>query len=60
MGVNYGKRRGRMEQLGGVSDITAFAIGNKNLKFSHVDEDSYYEEINRKLDRAEERFRNRV
>lgn len=59
MGVNYGHKRGRMEILGGVASTTAYALGVKNLKYSHVDEQVLYDITNRHLDIAEERFRNR-
>ena len=59
MGVNYGQRRGRMEILGGVSNSIGYALGIRKLKYSHIDEEVFYEITNRHLDRVEERFRNR-
>ena len=60
MGVNYGKRRGRLEILGGIPKTVVYALGNKHLKYSHADEDEFYDEINRVLDRTSERFRSRA
>ena len=59
MGVNYGKRRGRMEILGGISSAIAYSIGTRNQKFDHVNEDSYLKEINDRLDVVEKKFRQR-
>ena len=36
MGVNYGKRRGRLEIIN-PTQIIGYSIGTKSIKFDHID-----------------------
>ena len=59
MGVNYGQKRGRMEILGGLKDATAYSIGARNIKYSHIDEDVLYDEFNKRVRAFNKRFTER-
>ena len=53
MGVNYGYKRGRLEQIR-PNEVVALALGVNNFRFEHVDDITEAARIiNRELDRSE-------
>ena len=58
MGVNYGKRRGRLEIIN-PTQIIGYSIGTKSLKFDHIDTTKIADIVNERLDKVEQRIRER-
>ena len=48
-----------MEVLGDLDNITAYGLGTKHLKWSHIDEQVIADRVNEQLDTVEERFSER-
>ena len=57
MGVNYGQRRPRMEDLKNPTEIVETTIGEKELKMTHFDEQLIYDKINAELDKQEAKIK---
>ena len=64
MGVNYGEKRGRLEEISSGNIFIGYAIGmnnNNNSKMREfMDDEIMYDFINDQLDIVEKRFRENV
>jgi len=59
MGVNYGQRRNRSEDLRALRDTVLASIGASNIKFEKYDYQQIAEEINQQLDKVQARYNER-
>ncbi len=56
MGVNYAKRRNRMEDLPALRETVLASIGATNIHYEKYDYTQIADEINRNLDIAQARY----
>jgi len=59
MGVNYGKRRNRSEDLPALRETILASIGVTNINFEKYDYTQIADEINKNLDAAQKRYNER-
>ena len=62
MGYNFGLRRNRMEpaRLGDLPDELLVALGEKNFKLMHYDEQIIFDKINARLDKKQAEFNSKT
>lgn len=56
MGVNYGKKRNRSEDLPALRETVLASIGATNIKYEKYDYQQIADEINKNLDAAQKRY----
>ena len=56
MGINYGKRRNRMEDLPALRETVLASIGATNINYEKYDYTQIADEINRNLDIAQAKY----
>jgi len=56
MGINYGQKRNRSEDLPALRDTVLASIGATNINFEKYDYTQIADEINKNLDAAQKRY----